>query len=60
VYVGAAARDMSCGTGESQMEPLGPETVIIHREITSISVPKIERGVEADNLPFMSARRRAT
>jgi len=60
VYVGAAARDTSYGTGENRMEPLRPKTDVIHREIASIFVPKTGRGLDADNLPCMSARRRAT
>ncbi len=47
---------MSYGTGDVDMEPLGPKTVVIHRKNASIFVPKIGRGQEADNLPFMSAR----
>jgi hypothetical protein len=60
VYVGAAARDTSYRTGEDRFDPLRPKTDINHREYASIFVPKTERGLDADNLRCMSARRRAT
>jgi hypothetical protein len=44
VYVGAAARDMSYGTGEVRLERRRRKTDIIHRKIGSIFVPKTERG----------------